>query len=393
MQQQNTTQQQETPVQPLISGESYAASQARYAEKVASKEARSSHIVLSGFSVSLRVEKNQLIIKAGKDVRTLYPGIHGITHIFIISENGYPTFDALDWCKDQHISVSVLDFQGNLKHSLVAETTNSKLHRAQCTVDPGKIAYQLVYKKTLEQVSLLQSRAIVTQEWCGKSDQQRACEIFETSIGWLKLPDLPRWQDVDYIRQFEGQLSKAYWAVFEQVELAWAKSESKSIPAHWKKAGTRSTDITAKKNHGARCATSPFHAILNYAYACLASQVRLSLATLGFNTFCGFLHADKQGRDSLTYDLIELYRSKVDALVLKLIEKTTFRKGDFIPVADGSVRLSPNLAKLVILSCALSQDEINDGAGWLKDLIMTTANHANENQGTTTSKKRGKKVA
>lgn len=378
---------QSTIQEQLINAESYTASQARYAEKVARKGEKSSHLILSGFNVSLRVEKNQLVIKAGKDIRTLYPGIHGVTHIFIISENGYPTFDALDWCKEQHISLSVLDYQGNLKHSLVAETTNSKLRRMQYAASPDKIAYQLVYRKALEQLSLLQSRAIPgsSLDW-----QARAVEIFETSLQWLELPELPRWQEVDYIRQFEARLAKAYWAVFEQVEITWAKSDSKTIPAHWKQAGTRSTEITVKKNHGARNATSPFHAILNYAYACLSSQVRLSLSVAGFDTSCGFLHVDKQGRDSLTYDLIELYRSQVDALVLKLVEKTTFRKGDFIPVSDGSVRLSPNLAKFVVLSCSLNQEEIDNGAKWLQELIMQASS---ENQQASKKTTRNKKVA
>ncbi|HEY1247414.1 MAG TPA: CRISPR-associated endonuclease Cas1 [Nitrososphaera sp.] len=390
MQKQNSTQVQEPQEQVLISGESYAASQARYAEKVTRKE--ETHIVLSGFNVSLRVEKNQLLIKAGKDVRTLYPGIHGVSHIFIITDNGYQTFDALDWCKAEHIGVSVLDYQGNLKYTFVAETSNGKLHRKQAQVAPSKIAYQLVYRKALEQLTLLQSRALVTGEWCGKSDQQRACDIFETAIEWLKLPELPRWQDVDDIRQFEARLAKAYWFVFEQVTLSWAKSESKTIPAHWKQAGTRSTDITRKKNHGARSASSPFHAILNYAYACLASQVRLSLVKAGFDTSCGFLHVDKEGRDSLTYDLMELYRSQVDALVLKLIEKTTFRKGDFLPVSDGSVRLSPNLAKFVILSCSLAQEDIDQGTKWLKELVLSAEN-VNQEGTTSTKAKRSKKAA
>src|SRR5437588_2090593 len=34
---------------------------------------------------------------------------------------------------------------------------------------------------------------------------------------------------------------------------------------------------------------------------------------------CGFLHADQQYRDSLVYDLMELYRPTVDALVLALL--------------------------------------------------------------------------
>ena len=55
---------QVTSQEQLIDGESYAASQARYAEKVARKEARSNQLVLSGFNVNMRVGRGALVIKA-----------------------------------------------------------------------------------------------------------------------------------------------------------------------------------------------------------------------------------------------------------------------------------------------------------------------------------------
>ncbi len=261
----------------LIDGETYGASNEHYMMMSARKEEKSSQIVLCGHGVRLSVEKGALIVK------------DGFTH------------------------------EGHLQ---------------------APIAYQLLCRKALEQLTLLQSRQLVKDK---KDTQARACQIFEDSMKWLDLPDLPRWKDIDYMRTFEGRLSKAYWCVFEKVELKWKKGEIKSIPPHWIKAGIRASYLN--KNHGARNATSPFHALLNYAYACLESKVRQALVKQGFDLACAFLHADKLGRDSLVYDLIELYRSKIDALVLDFVGHTTFKKGDLIPVSDGSVRLSPQLAK------------------------------------------------
>jgi CRISPR/Cas system-associated endonuclease Cas1 len=70
-------------------------------------------------------------------------------------------------------------------------------------------------------------------------------------------------------------------------------------------------------NHGARRAVNPVHAALNYCYALLESQCRQALSKQSFDVACGFLHADKLYRDSLVYDLMELYRAKVDSLVWK----------------------------------------------------------------------------
>ena len=55
----------------------------------------------------------------------------------------------------------------------------------------------------------------------------------------------------------------------------------------------------------------PANAILNYAYGVLEGQCRQALAAEGFDLGCGFLHADQQYRDSVVYDLMELYRPAV----------------------------------------------------------------------------------
>lgn len=355
--------------EPLISGETYAESQTRYEEKAAKKEAHSEQLVVTGFAVSMNVDKGALLIRAGKETRTLYRGVHGVSAIMLLTQKGNLSIDALNWCQSQEMTVSIIDFDGSLRQYLTCEqAANTKLRRAQYTSDPAKVAYQLLLKKALEQYSLLQSRTITKGKWAGVSDQERACSIFADSLKWLELPGLPRWQDIDYMRTFEGRLSKAYWYCFEGVELKWTKGDAKSLPPHWKKAGTRGSVLS--KNHGARHATSPFHALLNYAYAVLESQVRQALVKAGFDLSCGFLHADKIGRDSLVYDLMELYRSQIDAMVLSFVGKTTFRRGDFIPVQDGSVRVSPALAKYVVLSCSIDQAEIDKGANWLKQVVM-----------------------
>ena len=55
--------------------------------------------------------------------------------------------------------------------------------------------------------------------------------------------------------------------------------------------------------HGIGAAVDPANAVLNYAYGGLEAQCRQALAAKAFDLACGFLHADKQYRDSLVYDL------------------------------------------------------------------------------------------
>src|SRR5207245_8194897 len=97
---------------------------------------------------------------------------------------------------------------------------------------------------------------------------------------------------------------------------------------------------------------------------------RRALAVHGFDGSCGILHSDKDRRDALVYDLMELYRTAVDGQVLTFIDQTTFTYGDFVMTREGMCRLHPALAKTVVALCRIDQGRISDGATRLRRLIM-----------------------
>ena len=123
----------------------------------------------------------------------------------------------------------------------------------------------------------------------------------------------------------------------------------------------------------ARHAVDPANTILNYAYAVLEAQCRQALTAEGFDLSCGFLHADKQHRDSLVYDLMELYRPAVDALVLTFLGRTTFAYGDMVRASTGQCLLHPQLARAVVAGCRVEQVRVQDGARQLRVLLTAPA--------------------
>jgi len=145
--------------------------------------------------------------------------------------------------------------------------------------------------------------------------------------------------------------------------LRWTRVDAHRVPPHW--IATRARNSPLSHNGMPRHAVDPANAILNYAYSVLEGQCRQALAARGFDLACGFLHADKDGRESLVYDLMEFGRAGVDDLVLQLLTSVTFHKGDFTPVSNGSCRLHPQLARAVVASCRLPQRQIDDYAKWL----------------------------
>ncbi len=60
-----------------------------------------------------------------------------------------------------------------------------------------------------------------------------------------------------------------------------------------------------------RGAQDPVNAALNYGYGILYGQVERALVLAGLDPYAGFIHADRPGKPSLVFDLIEEFRAVV----------------------------------------------------------------------------------
>jgi CRISPR-associated endonuclease Cas1 len=193
---------------------------------------------------------------------------------------------------------------------------------------------------------------------------------FTTWREWLNLEDPPAWQfDIDHMRRVEARLALAYFSSWAGWPLRWARTDLRRVPPHWLVARTRTSLLAPNGN--ARHAVDPVSACLNYGYGCMASQCRQALLAEGFDLGCGFLHADKGGRDSLTYDLLELERGAVDDLVLTFLGKTMLHYGDFARSPDGSLMLHPQLTRLLLAECRVPQARVGERARWLKRFLLS----------------------
>ena len=109
------------------------------------------------------------------------------------------------------------------------------------------------------------------------------------------------------IMGIEGKASTEYWS-----------SISKLLPSNLgfkKRINRHPTDIT--------------NAMLNYAYAILASEVAKILVLNGLDSFCGFLHFDRDKRNSLIFDVIEEFRQQiVDKVVFSLLNTKQIGSSD-----------------------------------------------------------------
>jgi CRISPR-associated endonuclease Cas1 len=272
-------------------------------------------------------------------------------------------------CTEQEITVLLLDRDGELLSTLTPETkADVKLRRSQYQAQGSGqdvvIARELVKRKLEGQRATIEAHPELP-------DRPRAIEALDMALAWLGLAEPPPWlASLEMLRTYEGRAARAYFAAWAGLPLRWAKGDVKRVPPNWFKVRERTSPVAPSGN--ARRAVDPANAILNYAYGLLEGRVRQALTVQGFDLACGFLHADKVGRDSLVYDLMELFRPQVDALVLELLGQTTFHAGDFLRLSDGSCRLHPQLARAVVAKCRVGQEQVDEGAKWLAALVVGT---------------------
>jgi CRISPR-associated protein Cas1 len=85
--------------------------------------------------------------------------------------------------------------------------------------------------------------------------------------------------------------------------------------------------------------------MLNYAFAVALGQCTRAIIGTGMDPCFGFLHVPRQGRLSLSYDILEFHRANLTSAVFAHAAKTSFARDAFELSQTGVVRLGPRVAR------------------------------------------------
>ena len=147
----------------------------------------------------------------------------------------------------------------------------------------------------------------------------------------------------------ESEASNRYWERWRGFQLRFKGD----VPPSWLTFGTRTRYWRAGRlgekpaQFGNRHALHPMNAMLNYSYQIGIGQMTRALAGLGLDPAFGFLHSEKPGRLSLSYDAIEPMRPHIDKIVFNYAASRSFERADFVEVREPRphVRLGEKLAR------------------------------------------------
>jgi CRISPR-associated endonuclease Cas1 len=299
-----------------------------------SRSDRAGICVADGFGVRVVVERGALEVHDGigphRRTRRYDRATHGLRRLVILNAAGIVSLDALRWCANLGVGVVVFGRDGSAQlTSTPRMTDDARLRRAQALapVEPYglDVARWLMSRKIMGQGNLVLRRFgdAVTAETIG--DLAVATEGSET---------------IDELRQLEASAAALYfgaWSGRAECAPTFAAKDRRRVPPHWSRyEGRRSVLASAASN---RKAERPVNAMLNYLYSLVETEAILACHTVGLDPGLGIVHADAKGRQSLALDLMEPVRPEVEAFVLDMVERRTFRKAEFTETSDGHVRL------------------------------------------------------
>lgn len=236
--------------------------------------------------------------------------------IIVQRTRGSISFSAIDWLVKNSVSITILDWLGNiLGQFLPQEPISNKLKLAQYE------AY------TQRETHLKIARTII------KTKLERQKE-FLSSLSKNYPIDVPKIPLVsprseDFMRNQEARYASDYFSQYSIV---------------CKELGQNFKGRTTKNNKNAN---DLVNACLNYGYSVLQTYVRRAINSIGMDNSLPFVH-DLGHSTGLVFDLMELWRTNIDYSVLETLERlhsihyNVFRMND-----DYVAMLSRDTAKLL----------------------------------------------
>jgi len=286
-------------------------------------------VTLSGYGISVSVDRGHLILRDGigavrRHARFSRIG-HGLRRLIVVGSDGNISLAALRWLADQNAAFVMLDRSGsNLAISGPVRSYDARLRRAQGLADTNDTGLRIV--RELISQKLLGQENVARDKLCDIGVGDRIAEI-RKRIGGIKTKQ-------EFL-SLEAHAASTYWSAWKNLPVNFPKASLPRVPNHWRTFGPRMSSLTGSP----RLAVNPGNAVLNYLYALLESEACLSITALGLDPGLGFLHLDNPRRDNLACDVMEPVRPIVDAYLLDWINRGTLRREWFFEQGNGNCRL------------------------------------------------------
>ena len=135
---------------------------------------------------------------------------------------------------------------------------------------------------------------------------------------------------VDELFPIKAKAALDYWSNWNFTLM----HKKRNWPDQWTAFNYRASPISG----GPRRATHPVNASLTYAYSIAAAQITRTLQLMASTVRLDFSTLNSNGRDSLSYDLLELLRADIDQALFPWIASRIWKRPDFPVTPEGRRR-------------------------------------------------------
>lgn len=270
-----------------------------------------------GITVS---NKGKVIAKHHKD---------NLSQIIITGKGVSISSNLVEFCCAKRIPIDFFDHKGvHLGSVLSAKLIQDSLWAKQNSVDDtfrNEISLHIINGKIKNQHNLIKYFHKYHKKHypCLQEKMDNMDEYVLTFAKWKKHAKATETDFLQKLIGHEAQIAIRYWDYLREL---------------------MSDDEVGFERREHQGATDLVNSMLNYAYSILYNRVWQALLAARLNPFNSFIHARQDGKPTLVYDMVEIFRSQVvDRIVISLIQK-----GQELEVRNGL--LTETTRKLLVKS-------------------------------------------
>jgi CRISPR-associated protein Cas1 len=206
-------------------------------------------LLLSGFGISIEVNKARLMVKQKDSVLEFEPHRMPYDSVIIDGHYGSISFEAMRWLSKHEVSIALLNWNGNLLSNTTSqETLNAHLKIKQ-------------YEKYLNQDSRLYIAGQIVKQKVNASINliKSLSNYYKVDLSVIN-KEIERidYYNINSLMMYEGRIASAYWSIlsgiFNKLAPDFNFQSRKNLSYSWN-----------------MNASDPVNALLNYGYAILES--------------------------------------------------------------------------------------------------------------------------
>lgn len=269
----------------------------------------------------LTLDGENIVILSGKETLARFP-LHTIENILSFTYKGASPA-LMGACAERQIGLSFFTPQGKFLARTVGKSYGNVLLRKQQYRISDDLDGSCKYAKNMIIGKVFNCRWSLertVRDNGMRVDSEKIKTISEQLAKGIQ--EIELCNDLDRLRGVEGELATRYFSSFDEMIIN-QKGE------FFFKARSRRPPLDR------------LNALLSFTYTILAGECANALESVGLDSYVGFMHCDRPGRQSLALDLMEELRAiMADRFVLTLINTKVIKANHFEDQQDGAVLLN-----------------------------------------------------